>query len=301
MPEASQRLPTASVAERFRVLAQWFRDAPSQAESPELLEYNLKSHCAKAGWVLIAAFQRKAIPVRKEWHDRIAACLAARSKGRAYDRDEHMTVSSVLAKNLFLELIVEWLMHEDAAIYEVPLWKKAVEIPGPLPDGNFHELRGKFYVSDPDDEGKLPLHTKSRGLVRLYGKMYSTEPMAAETFADACTLLAGLVGDGENKMADAPKANGQTSAGNDGDRTLPTTDEWRAEILAGQADELLRMDRAAGLIRMSDATIYRMIRAGLPCSPPITADCPRKARLMWRSDVLAWHRGTHPGMKTSKK
>lgn len=81
------------------------------------------------------------------------------------------------------------------------------------------------------------------------------------------------------------------------DLKLHTTDKWRIESLADQEEEQLSITRAAGLIKMSESKIYRMLSDGLPCSPPM-GDGKKLHRRIWKSDLLAWFNGTHPGLKT---
>lgn len=72
---------------------------------------------------------------------------------------------------------------------------------------------------------------------------------------------------------------------------------WRDKALAGHSEGNLSIEDAAGFIRMSERTIYRMMDDGMPYTQP--SGKPNSHRRISKSDLRAWVTGTHP--KSSKK
>jgi len=91
------------------------------------------------------------------------------------------------------------------------------------------------------------------------------------------------------------KASGEVPGERDVIDDPPSAHEWRQEILAGEEEERLSIEKAGGCINMSDKTIYRMMGAGMPYTQP--EDKPKNHRRIRKSDVLAWQAGKHPLQK----
>lgn len=75
-------------------------------------------------------------------------------------------------------------------------------------------------------------------------------------------------------------------------------EDWRDEILGGETEERLSVEKAAGCIQISERTIYRMMDDGLPYMQP--KDKPKSHRRIRKSDVLAWRAGSHPALQKIK-
>ena len=76
------------------------------------------------------------------------------------------------------------------------------------------------------------------------------------------------------------------------------SDEWRRDVLAGEKDEMLSVEEAAGCIRMSERTIYRMMDEGMRYMQP--ENKPKSHRRIRKSDVLGWRSGNHPALQKTK-
>ena len=70
------------------------------------------------------------------------------------------------------------------------------------------------------------------------------------------------------------------------------SEKWRQDALVGKEEEQLSVEKAAGCIKMSEKTIYRMMDEGMPYNQPKVK--PKSHRRIWKSDLVAWRAGTHP-------
>ena len=220
VPEAAERIPTASVAERFRVLGQRFRAAPESSTGAALRKH-LDAICATAGWLLIEAFRLDLIPVRDEWRLHIERCREIRAYEASPDANRHD--SNKVAATIFRRVIVEWLSPEKPeSVQEAPpgliVW---VDIQ-PNPDGKTaDELFDRHHDEYPEN---MSIGTAAPS---------SDDLGWAQTFADACEILAVLAG------------NGAAVQRHIDDDELPAVDDDEAKILLHLNANALRLQTNA--------------------------------------------------------
>ena len=91
-----------------------------------------------------------------------------------------------------------------------------------------------------------------------------------------------------------PNGTSVDTPGNERTDSSQRSEKWRRDALAGDEEEQLSVEDAAGYIKMSGKTIYRMMDEGMPYMQP--RDKPKSHRRIWKSDLVAWRADTHPNI-----
>lgn len=184
MPRADNGLSIESVAARWRTLAQRFGGAEASSRTPAILKHNLDAHCVCAGWLLIDGFATEALPLRDEWRAELDHCVSVRESDGGLDR------SDKAAGNFFRGIVAEWLIRDAPdRVRHTPCLTVSVVSIVPIP-------KGKTAVEAIRDADECEPFEGSTGIdqIKVGGDWIDASPQSAETWADACDVLAVLAG-----------------------------------------------------------------------------------------------------------